>query len=153
MPVLSLPKGEIRNRDPDILHFPILPGPLKAGCPAEFGGELVFSRNEPAAFLCVLIFLTAIAAPSAAMSRKPAEPAYVPGELIVKFREDVPSSRAAEIIRTEGARIGKFLVRTRLYLVVLPEGVEVRQAVKNFSRYREVISAEPNYLVKYPEDR
>lgn len=98
----------------------------------------------------IIVFMVALAP---GMSKKPAEPSYVPGQVVLKFREGITSVKAAEIVKKEGALIGNFLERTRLCLVILPEGMKVDDAVVIFSAYPEVISAEPNFRVRRLEGR
>jgi hypothetical protein len=91
--------------------------------------------------------------PVQAMSRKPPEPAFIPGRIIVSFHESVSDARSAEIVQGEGAVIKSVLERTRLYLILLPEGMEVGEAVERFLKYPEVLSAEPDYRAGRLEDK
>ena len=110
-------------------------------------------KNKIFIFFLSGAIIGSMVAHAPAMSKKPAEPTFVPGQVLVKFREDVTSERATEIVKKEGALIGNFLERTRLYLVLLPDGMKVDEAVALFSAYPEVISAEPNYRVRRLEVR
>ncbi len=99
----------------------------------------------------VLITVLAVS-PAAGLSRKPPKPSYIPGQVVVRFHESVDSGRSAEIVEAEGARIKTVLKRTGLHLVLLPEGMEVEEAVERFLRYSEVLSAEPNYRAELLEN-
>jgi len=91
--------------------------------------------------------------PAAALSRKPPEPSYIQGQVIVRFHESVDNARSAEIVEIEGARIKNVLKRTGLHLVLLPEGRSVEEAVERFLTYPEVLSAEPNYRAELLENK
>jgi hypothetical protein len=100
----------------------------------------------------VLVTVLAVS-PAVGLSRKPPEPAHVPGQIVVIFHESVDSARSTEIIETEGARIKTILKRTGLHLILLPDGMEVEKAVERFRGYPEVLSAEPNYRAQRLEDQ
>jgi hypothetical protein len=102
--------------------------------------QTVISQLFPAAVISLVL-----AAAVSGMSRKPPAPPYAPGEILVKFQDSVDSERAADIIRQEGGTIQRILGQTAVYLVTLPEGTDVMEAVERFSRYQEVRYAEPNY--------
>ena len=79
---------------------------------------------------------------------------YVPGELIVKFREGTSPARAARIIGGKGA-VGMKALYTRragyastLKKITLSASQSVEGAVKEFSRHPEVEYAEPNYIYR-----
>ncbi len=113
----------------------------------------MLTEGRTAAFFCVLLLTAALAASGQSMSRKPPEPAYVPGQVILKFHEGVSQDRSARIVAMEGCRIKTVLRRTGLHLVLLPEGLEVEDAVERFLGYPEVLSAEPNYRAEFLEDK
>lgn len=98
----------------------------------------------------VMVFL---AGPAAGLSRKPAEPSYVPGEVVVRFHDSVDSARSNEIVEAEGARTKTILKRTGVHLILLPKGMEVDRAVERFQGYPEVLSAEPNYRAERLEEQ
>jgi hypothetical protein len=87
------------------------------------------------------------------MSRKPPEPAYVDGQVIVKFHENVPGERIFQIVTAENGSIRSVLGRSGLHLVILPEGLEVTEAVRRFNTYPEVRYAEPNFKAQPLEGR
>ena len=75
---------------------------------------------------------------------------YVPGEVIVGFREH--ASRAG-IARAEGrvpARVATRFRGFRMALVKLASGVGVRAAIRRYERDPAVVFAEPNFL-RYPD--
>jgi thermitase len=100
----------------------------------------------------VILVLILAASHSIALSRKPPEPSYIPGQVVVRFHESVDSARSIEIVEAEGARIKNILKRTGLHLVLIPDGRSVEEAVKRFLTYPEVLSAEPNYRAELLEN-
>ena len=88
-----------------------------------------------------------------AFSAKPPPPDYVPGQLLVKFRDTVSAERIEEILSDEGAAILKPVGSTGVYLIQLPEGADVMESVDRFSSFPEVLFAEPNQRVQAQEDR
>jgi len=73
---------------------------------------------------------------------------YARGEILVKFREDVPSGRISWIVSAEGASLLRDLQPEGLYLIKLREGQDEKDAVKIFATYDEVEYAELNYILK-----
>jgi len=80
--------------------------------------------------------------------------AYVPGELIVKFREGTSPARAAHITGGKGAAGMKALYTrgagyaSTLKKITLAASQSVESAVKEFSKHPEVEYAEPNYIYR-----
>jgi len=103
--------------------------------------------------LYTFLFLLVFAEPVSGMARKPEEQRFVPGQVLVKFQENVPQDRIVEIVQGEGGTIKSIIGRTGIHLVVLPEGVEVMEAVDRFSVYPEVRYAEPNYRTSPLEEK
>jgi len=93
--------------------------------------------------LCVLIVCALVAGPSWGFSHKPQKPAPVPGKVLVSFHEGVDSKRIATIVESEGGTVTSVLASTGVHIIVLPEGVDVSDAVDRFSAYEEVRYAEP----------
>jgi len=104
-------------------------------------------------FFFLLLTLSVVTVPSWGLARKPPDPAYVPGQVLVRFYETVDPARSAEIVKAEGARVQAVLERTGVYLILLPEGLPVEEAVGRFLRHPEVLSAEPNYRPELLENR
>ena len=73
---------------------------------------------------------------------------FAEGEVLVKFREDVPEEKAHEIISRHGAGILRYMEKLRVYLLKLKKGESVEDAVEEFSALPEVQYAEPNYTLK-----
>ena len=109
------------------------------------------NRRKLLTFYWMVIILAISAGDSWGMSRKPQEPAYVPGRVVVKFQEGVTPERAAEIIEGEGCAVARVLKRTGLHLVKLPERLEVPEALERFGTYPEIRSVEPDYRAELLE--
>ena len=108
-------------------------------------------RDNALIFFCVLLISGMATIPSWGFSRKPPEPTYVPGQILVRFNETVDRSTSAEIVKSEGASIQAVLKRTGVHLILLPEGLPVEEAVVRFLKHPEILSAEPNYRVELLE--
>ena len=91
--------------------------------------------------------------PAVAMSRKPPEPAYVPGQVVVKFQEGVSRERIGQIVAAENGTVEKVLARSGLHLVYIGPDRDVMDAVTSFGEYPEVQYAEPNYMAEPLEGR
>jgi general secretion pathway protein D len=75
----------------------------------------------------------------------------VEGELMVKFKDDVTSARAEEIISAEGASVIKYLKEIKTYHIKLKPGQKAEDAVRAFSSHPELLYAEPNYRINIEE--
>ncbi len=73
---------------------------------------------------------------------------YRQGELLVKFKEDVPKDMALLIISQKKAGVIKYFDDINVYHIKLESGQEVEDAIEEFSSLPEVLYAEPNYKVK-----
>jgi general secretion pathway protein D len=73
---------------------------------------------------------------------------YVEGELLVKFKPEVPEERALAVISEKGASVIKFIEEQGVYHIRLKEGQKAARAVKQFLSLPEVQYAEPNYRMK-----
>ena len=73
---------------------------------------------------------------------------YAQGEVLVKFKDDIPFERISEILSAEGASVLKELKPQGLYLIKLEKNQDVKDAVEIFATYGEVEYAEPNYILK-----
>jgi thermitase len=78
--------------------------------------------------------------------RRPKEPVFVPGQLIVKFVEDTPEEA---ISRIHKKLKGKVLEKNAdLGFHVVGTGRKIERMVRRYRKFREVEYAEPNYLFK-----
>ncbi|MBI5675479.1 MAG: hypothetical protein HZC48_06615 [Nitrospirae bacterium] len=76
----------------------------------------------------------------------------VEGELMVKFKADIPADRAEEIISKEGASVIKHLKEINVYHIKLKPEQKVDDAVKKLTLFPEIIYAEPNYRIRIEEE-
>ena len=76
------------------------------------------------------------------------EKQYTEGELLVKFKEEVPAEKAFSIISEKGASVIKFIENIKVYHIKLRKDQKVEEAVEEFSSIPEVHYAEPNYKMK-----
>lgn len=70
---------------------------------------------------------------------------YRQGEILVKFKKDVSKEEIAALNKQLGAEVVKYFHHTEAYLLKLPAGMEVKEAVKLYQERPEVEYAEPNY--------
>ena len=70
---------------------------------------------------------------------------YVPGVIVVKFREGLTVRDVRETAKSLGGRILRSSRFSDFELIEIPETMTVPQAVELFSRQPDVVYAEPNY--------
>ncbi len=78
---------------------------------------------------------------------------YYPGEILMKFREDIPKERVMEILSGKGASVIKYFKDINVYHIRLDPEQAVEDAVKEFEALPEVIYAEPNYRFTIKDDK
>jgi len=92
-----------------------------------------------------LMVVVVVSSDAWSMSGKPEGQVYAPGEILVKFNDSVTQQRIEKLIAGENSTIRKIVGSGVIYLIILPDGMEVMDAVDRFSTYPEVKYAEPNY--------
>jgi subtilisin family serine protease len=101
--------------------------------------------------VAVLCILAAASAPAAAEADRPQQdplyPAFVPGELLVKFRPGVRSKASAEYQEWFNITTRRTFAINGYQHVKLPEGVDVDEALELYIEDPDVEHAEPNYIV------
>ena len=111
---------------------------------AEFGKKLGWLI----ALCCILAAATAIAAPEEAPPDRSSQiPAFVPGELLVKFRAEVRKEAAADYQKWFDISTRKTFAINGYQHVKLPEGIDVDEALELYIEDPDVEHAEPNYIV------
>ena len=113
----------------------------------------MLNKREFLTYFCILTFFMTVTTPVWGMSRKPTEPAYVPGQVVVTFQEGVSREKIAQIVEAENGTIESVLARSGLHLVRLEQGQDVMDAVARFTDYPEVQYAEPNFKVELLEGK
>jgi general secretion pathway protein D len=73
---------------------------------------------------------------------------YNGGEILVKFREDIPEDRIKELIDQKNALIITYFESINVYHLKLSSSLSVEDAVTEFGLLDEVLYAEPNYRMK-----
>jgi len=70
---------------------------------------------------------------------------YIPKEVIVKFKDDVPEAEIERIAGSENLEITKALSR-RVYLFRITGSSSVTDTIEALKGRKEVVYAEPNYI-------
>lgn len=78
--------------------------------------------------------------------------AFVPGEILVKFRDRVSLPERQTIVQTQRGMITATSKYSRVMRVSLPEGLSVEAAIKQYTAEAGVEYVEPNYY-RYPQWR
>jgi subtilisin family serine protease len=95
--------------------------------------------------ILVFLIVVALAATASAAPPDPAHrPAYVPGELIVKFKPGVSAAERADLVADRDARLARSLDVPRTALARVPAGGDVERTVRALERDPRVAYAEPN---------
>jgi subtilisin family serine protease len=113
-------------------------GALPRIAPAE---ERPMLRIATRSFVAALIALGAAAALAAA----PVRPVFVPGELILKFRDGASLEARQTVLQGNHLRTIKDLLGTHALHVALPSGADPLKAAAALRRLAAVEYAEPNY--------
>ncbi len=126
---------------------------IKGQSAARFGSK---SRWIIAAF-CLLAAASVLASPEDDRPQRDAlYPAFVPGELLVKFRSDVRKQAAADYQEWFNISTRRTFAINGYQHVKLPAGVDIEEALELYLEDPDVEHAEPNYLifadVKIPTD-
>ncbi|UCG79182.1 MAG: type II secretion system secretin GspD [Nitrospirota bacterium] len=73
---------------------------------------------------------------------------FRPGELLVRFKDDVPDERIEEILKENGMSVINFIDRLGVYVIRISGDIDVNGAVDRMQRLNEVQYAEPNYSIR-----
>lgn len=76
------------------------------------------------------------------------EKLYIPGELMVKFKDGVLQGRAMEIFTQKNTKVIRYFKDINVYHIKLRPRQEVLAAIEEFTALPEVLYAEPNYKIK-----
>ena len=79
-------------------------------------------------------------------SSAPAQPRYVPGELVVRFRPGTSAGERRSLNAAQGAAEKRRLLVPRGFLLRLPDGRDVPAAARAYERNPNVEFAHPNYI-------
>jgi general secretion pathway protein D len=81
-------------------------------------------------------------------SNTTAQPSFVSGELLVKFKAAITAEGAEEIFRDRGASVISYMEGISVYHIQLKDGETVREGMDFFNALPEVDYAEPNYTIR-----
>jgi subtilisin family serine protease len=74
--------------------------------------------------------------------------AFVPGQLLVRFRPAVTQQRAEQLVEIEGVQHLRRIEALDTEVLQLPPGLSVSEAIERFAQYREVEVVEPNDVLQ-----
>jgi hypothetical protein len=101
------------------------------------------ANRKIALFSGVLLIIALFALQLNAFSRTPIEPEYIPGKLLVKFRQDVDEERIRTIVGMENGTVSSVISSSQIHIIEIPRDADIPEAVERFSSYSEVLYAEP----------
>ncbi|HBN10357.1 MAG TPA: hypothetical protein DD435_17515 [Cyanobacteria bacterium UBA8530] len=70
---------------------------------------------------------------------------FLEGEILVKFKEEVPEKKIEEILSNQKVQVLGFIEGLGIYRLGLPEGTSVEAMLERFRAIPEVQYAEPNH--------
>jgi hypothetical protein len=74
--------------------------------------------------------------------------AFVPGQLLVRFRPAVTQQQAEQLVEIEGVQHLRRIEALDTEVLQLPPGLSVPETIERFAQYREVEVAEPNHVLQ-----
>jgi hypothetical protein len=113
--------------------------------------NLLDSSMTRALSLCCLIALSAACSQvnsTPAVGVPDAAAAYVPGEVIVRFRDGTPRETVQRVLAAVGGMIARELGAPRTYLIRLSDDRVVPDAIRTLQGMPDVAYAEPNRIVR-----
>ena len=76
----------------------------------------------------------------------PAAPAFVPGEILVKFRSDLPAAKVNSVFTASGLQSIQHFASLNLHRCRIPAGTDVAAALQACKLDSSIVYAEPNYI-------
>ena len=74
---------------------------------------------------------------------------YIPGEILIKFKDGTNVQSIKTIQERLGLRTIKVLPKLNIYRMKIQNGSSVEEVMKRLQSFREVEYSEPNYIVKF----
>jgi len=74
---------------------------------------------------------------------------YVPGEILIKFKDVTDVQSIKTIQKRLGLRTIKVVPKLNIYRMKIQNGSSVEEVIKRLKGFREVEYAEPNYIVNF----
>jgi subtilisin family serine protease len=121
---------------------------LKQGLLLKTQRNLAIKKIIIVTMTVLLLLAGGFAGAKPPLSKKPAQPAYAEGELLVKYKSGVPAGQRATHVRGLGAAKVKEFRRLHIHHVKLPPGLPVAEGVRMFEQNPNVEYAEPNYILR-----
>jgi len=90
--------------------------------------------------LCFFLFQ------DACFSQVPQKQSYVPGQILVKFREGVSHEETLALHSRLGSTILKHFQKLNIDLIKIRSGLTVEEAIRLYQEDPPVAYAEPNYI-------
>ena len=89
--------------------------------------------------LCIVLFQ------DACYSQQARDQSYIPGQILVKFKQDVSQEEAQALHDRLGSTILKHFQKMNIDLVKIKSGLTVEEVIKLYQEDPNVAYAEPNY--------
>jgi subtilisin family serine protease/Tol biopolymer transport system component len=96
----------------------------------------------------MLALLLCLVSNALAEAHNEASGAFLPGEVLVKFRSSVAPVNGSIAHSLPGAKVKETFSRIGWHLVTLPDEISVPEALKRLRKSKDTSAAEPNYRVK-----
>ncbi|SCZ54917.1 S8 family serine peptidase [Thiohalomonas denitrificans] len=93
--------------------------------------------------LCVPFFTSGCSVDAPQPSDSPAAASLETGELLVRFADDISRAEVMRITEDQGTSVVRQQHRN-LYLIRIPEGTSMEDAIRRLTARPEVVYAEPN---------
>jgi hypothetical protein len=74
---------------------------------------------------------------------------YIPGEILIKFKDGTDVQSIKTIQERLGLRTIKVLTKLNIYRMKIQNGSSVEEVIKRLQSFREVEYSEPNYILKF----
>lgn len=85
------------------------------------------------------------------LSNKGRPARYVPGEILVRFREGISLSEARRVMAEKAMRLKRYNRSADYGVLTLPEDISVKEAASRLANHEMISFAEPNYLLSLQE--
>ncbi len=74
---------------------------------------------------------------------------YIPGEILIKFKDGTDPESIKKIQKKLGLRTIKIVPNLNIHRMKIPEGASVEDVMKRLQRFKEVVYSEPNTIVDF----
>ncbi len=101
----------------------------------------LFSLNWTVVTACAVFIVSTLSA-------QQKEPEYVPGQLLIKFKNELSTAQVQSTFSAAGIQQTDYLAEIGVYLCTITEDLEVHAAVEACKKDPNVLYAEPNYIYR-----